>query len=228
MTLLDNLAELGEIEQFGGAVEGFLGGEIDPDKFTAARLQMGVYGQRQEGVQMIRIKVPGGRLTAGQLRAPPTSRSAIRSILSRTSRTRQDLQLYYVPLADTPAALRDLAGYGLTTREACGNTIRNITACPLAGICPKEHVDVTRHVDGAVRHFLRNPLNQQLPRKFKISFSGCESDCAQGPAARPRGGCGARTVTASASRCSPAAVSDTSRTKRSWSNRSSRSASCSW
>ncbi|MET1085072.1 MAG: nitrite/sulfite reductase [Burkholderiales bacterium] len=180
MSLLENLGNLEEVDQYGDSVESFLGGEIDPDKFTAARLQMGVYGQRQEGVQMIRIKVPGGRLNAGQLRgaADVAERYSQHPVAHIT--TRQDLQLYYVPLADTPAALRDLAGYGLTTREACGNTIRNITACPLAGICPKEHVDVTRHVDGAVRHFLRNPLNQQLPRKFKISFSGCESDCAQG------------------------------------------------
>jgi len=84
-----------------------------------------------------------------------------------------------VPLANIPAAIRRLAGVGVTTREACGNTIRNITACPLAGVCPKERVDVSRHVDGAVVHFLRNPLNQQLPRKFKFAFSGCEADCAQ-------------------------------------------------
>ena len=180
MNLFDNLTDLGEIDQYGDAVRSFLDGAVDPDKFTAIRLQMGVYGQRQEGVHMIRVKVPGGRLNAGQLRgaadvAERYSREPVAHIT-----TRQDLQLYYVPLAETPNALRDLAGHGLTTREACGNTIRNVTACPLAGVCPKEHVDVTRHLDGAVRHFLRNPLNQQLPRKFKISFSGCEADCAQG------------------------------------------------
>jgi sulfite reductase (NADPH) hemoprotein beta-component len=78
-----------------------------------------------------------------------------------------------------PTAMRRLAGVGLTSREACGNAVRNMTACPLAGVCPKEHVDVGKHVDGATVHFLRNPLNQQLPRKFKISFSGCDADCAQ-------------------------------------------------
>ena len=78
-----------------------------------------------------------------------------------------------------PDAMRILAGVGMTSREACGNAIRNMTACPLAGVCPKEHVDVATHVGGATVHFLRNPLNQQLPRKFKISFSGCEADCAQ-------------------------------------------------
>lgn len=180
MSLIENLSNLEEIDQYGAAVAGFFDGGLDPDRFTAVRLQMGVYGQRQEGVNMIRIKVPGGRLTAHQL-------EGIADVVERYSQhgtahitTRQDIQVHYIPLAETPNALRDLAAFGLTTREACGNTIRNITACPLAGICPKEHVDITRHVDGAVRHFLRNPLNQQLPRKFKISFSACEADCAQG------------------------------------------------
>ena len=94
--------------------------------------------------------------------------------------TRQDIQMHYVPLEHTPAVLRHLATAGLTTREACGNTIRNVTACPLSGVCPRQHVDVNEHLDGAVQHFLRNPLTQQMPRKFKISFSACESDCAQG------------------------------------------------
>jgi sulfite reductase (NADPH) hemoprotein beta-component len=180
MSLPENLANVEEIDQFGAAVGSFLDGGMDPDKFTAVRLQMGVYGQRQEGVHMIRVKVPGGRLSAEQLRgaAEVVERYSQNGVAHIT--TRQDLQIYYVPLAETPAALGALASFGLTTREACGNTIRNITACPLAGVCPKEHVDVTRFVDGAVRHFLRNPLNQQMPRKFKISFSGCEADCAQG------------------------------------------------
>ena len=83
------------------------------------------------------------------------------------------------PLDSTPDAMRCLARVGMTSREACSNTVRNITACSLSGVCPREHVDVTKHVGGVVKHFLRNPLNQQLPRKFKISFSACESDCAQ-------------------------------------------------
>jgi sulfite reductase (ferredoxin) len=180
MSLPENLANVEEIDQFGAAVASFVDGGMDPDKFTAVRLQMGVYGQRQEGVHMIRVKVPGGRLSARQLRgaAEVVERFSQNGVAHIT--TRQDLQIYYVPLADTPVALGALASFGLTTREACGNTIRNITACPLAGVCPKEHVDVTRFADGAVRHFLRNPLNQQMPRKFKISFSGCEADCAQG------------------------------------------------
>src|SRR5690606_35568907 len=94
--------------------------------------------------------------------------------------TRESIQIHSVPQEQTPLAMRRLAKAGLTTREACNNTVRNITACPMAGACPKEHTDVNRHLEHAAHYFLRNPLNQQLPRKFKISFSGCESDCAQG------------------------------------------------
>ncbi len=175
-----DLVDRDEIERYADALRSYQDGAIDTDRFTAIRLQQGIYGQRQDGVNMVRIKIPGGRLTAAQLEtiAATLEKYARHDVVHIT--TRQDIQMHYVPLEDTPTVMRDLARAGLTTREACGNTIRNVTACPLAGICPREHVDVTRHLDGAVRHFLRNPLNQQLPRKFKISFSGCEADCAQG------------------------------------------------
>jgi sulfite reductase beta subunit-like hemoprotein len=174
-----NLSDLEEIERFEQAIACFNTGSIDPDRFTAIRLQQGAYGQRQQDVNMLRIKVPGGRLTAEQL-------EAIADIVQDFSQhkmahvtTRQSIQVHFIPLVQMPAAMRRIAKAGLTSREACGNAIRNMTACSLAGVCPKEHVDVGRHVDGATVHFLRNPLNQQLPRKFKISFSGCEADCAQ-------------------------------------------------
>lgn len=175
-----NLANEEEINSFDQALGDFRDLRMDVDRFTATRLQMGIYGQRQEGVNMVRIKLPGGRLNAPQL-------GVIADMLEKYARhdvvhitTRQDIQMHYVPLEDTPAVLRHLATAGLTTREACGNTIRNVTACPLSGVCPRQHVDVNEHLDGAVQHFLRNPLTQQMPRKFKISFSACESDCAQG------------------------------------------------
>jgi len=177
---LINLANNEEINLFDKALQDYQGQNMDADRFTAARLQMGIYGQRQEGVNMVRIKLPGGRLSAPQL-------TAIADMLEKYARhdvvhitTRQDIQMHYVPLENTPDVLRHLATVGLTTREACGNTIRNVTACSLSGVCPRQHVDINRHLDGAVQHFLRNPLTQQLPRKFKISFSACESDCAQG------------------------------------------------
>ncbi|ADE11270.1 nitrite/sulfite reductase [Sideroxydans lithotrophicus] len=174
-----NLSDLEEIERFEQAIATFNAGGIDPDRFTAIRLQQGVYGQRQQGVNMLRIKIPGGRLTAVQLDAIADVAGEFSQHQIAHLTTRQSIQIHYIPLVQMPDAMRRLAKVGLTTREACGNTIRNMTACPLAGVCPKEHVDVSRHVDGATVHFLRNPLNQQLPRKFKISFSGCEADCAQ-------------------------------------------------
>ncbi|HET7060994.1 MAG TPA: nitrite/sulfite reductase, partial [Nitrosospira sp.] len=180
MSHLKYLANDEEINAFDQALEDYRGLRMDADRFTASRLQMGIYGQRQEGVNMVRIKLPGGRLNSAQLNviADMLEKYARHDVVHIT--TRQDIQMHYVPLEDTPAVLRHLAIAGLTTREACGNTIRNVTACPLAGICPRQHVDVTKHLDGAVQHFLRNPLTQQMPRKFKISFSACESDCAQG------------------------------------------------
>jgi sulfite reductase (NADPH) hemoprotein beta-component len=179
MTRPASLSDPEEIDRFAHEMEQFLGGGSDAERFTAIRLQHGVYGQRQEGLYMLRIKIPGGRLDPDRL-------AAIADVLDDYAETdvahittRQDIQVHYVPLEHAPAAMRRLARAGLTTREACGNTIRNVTVCPLAGVCPKEHTDVSLHLDDAVRHFLRNPLNQQLPRKFKVSFSGCGADCAQ-------------------------------------------------
>lgn len=175
-----NLADASEIAHYEEALARYLDLELDAERFTTLRLQQGVYSQRQEGVNMVRIKLPGGRLDPARLAA--IAEVAEKHVPQQVAHitTRQDIQLHHVPLAQTGAVLRRLAADGMTTREACGNTIRNITACPLAGVCPREHTDVTTHLDGAVAHFLRNPLNQQMPRKFKVSFSGCEADCAQG------------------------------------------------
>ncbi|MBI5435560.1 MAG: nitrite/sulfite reductase [Nitrosomonadales bacterium] len=174
-----NLSDLEEIDRFEQTIQVFNAGSLDLDRMTAVRLQHGVYGQRQHGVHMFRIKVPGGRLTPDQL-------DAVADVAANYSQkgvahvtTRHSIQIHFIPLDSTPAAMRRIAKVGMTSREACSNTVRNMTACSLSGVCPREHVDVTKHLDSAVRHFLRNPLNQQLPRKFKISFSACEADCAQ-------------------------------------------------
>jgi len=174
-----DLSDLEEIDRLEQAIQTFIEGRIDPDRFTAVRLQQGVYGQRQDGVNMLRIKIPGGRLNADQLEAiaDVTDSFSQRGIAHVT--TRQAIQVHFIPLAKMPSAMRRLAQVNMTTREACGNTVRNMSACALSGVCPKEHADVADHIDGATQHFLRNPLNQQMPRKFKISFSACESDCAQ-------------------------------------------------
>lgn len=175
-----DLANQEEIERYADAVRAFVNLELDNERFTAIRLQHGVYGQRQEGVQMVRVKLPGGRLGPAQLRAVADVAGGYAEKDVAHITTRQDFQVHYVPLEKTPDAMRRLSQAGLTTREACGNTIRNVTACALSGVCPHERTDVNVHLDHAVRHFLRNPLNQQMPRKFKVSFSGCEADCAQG------------------------------------------------
>ncbi len=170
------------LEQFERDVAAYRAGQISEERFPAIRLQQGIYAQRQDGYHMVRTKLPGGRLTPEQL----AGYAEIMETYSRQGHgvvhitTRQDIQFHYIELEHLPTVVRELARYGVTTREASGNTIRNITACPLAGICAREHVDVRPYLDATARHFLGNPLTQQLPRKFKISFSGCEADCAQG------------------------------------------------
>ncbi|MCG2633520.1 MAG: sulfurtransferase TusA family protein [Gammaproteobacteria bacterium] len=179
MSGISALARPDEVVRYGGLVERFLAGGMDPDQFMSARLQFGVYGQRQEGVQMMRIKIPGGCLSREQLEAVAEVVASCSDHDGAHITTRQDLQVHYIPLAKTPDAMGILADAGLTTREACGNTVRNITADSLAGINPGELVDVRPFVDAAARYFLRHPLTQHLPRKFKISFSGSEADGAQ-------------------------------------------------
>jgi sulfite reductase (ferredoxin) len=178
-TSTNDLSNLEEIDRLEQAIESFFDGQLDADRFTAIRLQQGVYGQRQEGVNMLRVKVPGGRLSPAQIDALADVTEAYAQRDAAHITTRQSVQIHYIPLAKMPQAMRRLAKAGLTSREACGNTVRNMTACGLSGVCPKEHVDINTHLGEVARHFLRNPLNQQLPRKLKISFSACEADCAQ-------------------------------------------------
>lgn len=174
------LTDADELDRYEAQVAGFLAGGIPEDRFTAVRLQQGCYGQRQPGVNMMRVKAPGGQLNPDQLDACADVLGTWSQLDKLHITTRQSVQIHSVPLEDTPAAMRRLAAAGLTTREACANTLRNVTGCPLGGVCSREHTDITRYTDHVVHYFMRNPLNQQMPRKFKISFSGCESDCSQG------------------------------------------------
>ncbi len=168
-----------DIERFERAVEQYLAGGIDEDVFRVMRLNNGVYGQRQGGTnQMVRIKLPAGSITPEQL--------DLMGFLAETySRgwghitTRQNVQIHFVELRRVPEVMRHLASVGLTSREACGDTVRNVMACHLAGACPYEHLDVTPWAEATFRHFVRNPLGQRLPRKFKVNFSGCATDCGQ-------------------------------------------------
>ncbi|MDC4204471.1 MAG: sulfurtransferase TusA family protein [Candidatus Manganitrophus sp.] len=165
-----------EIESFGLQVERLKKKEIPEEKFKRFRLQHGIYGQRQKGFQMVRVKIPSGLLNGQKLRG-------LAEIAERYSTgkghvtTRQDIQFHYVKLEDITAVMTRLAESGLTTREACGNTVRNVTSCHLAGVCPTELFDVTAISEKVAYYLLRNPINQDLPRKFKISFSGCQSEC---------------------------------------------------
>ncbi|MEP6600821.1 MAG: nitrite/sulfite reductase, partial [Nitrospirota bacterium] len=171
---------LKEIESFEEEAAKVLNAEVSSDVFRPFRLQHGIYGQRQPGVQMIRIKIPFGGLDAKQMRAIADVAESYATGVGHVT-TRQDLQLHFVALENVGTIMRRLAAVGLTTREACGNTVRNVTACHLAGVCQGEIFDVTPYAKAVSQHLLRNPLNQSLPRKFKIALSGCRHDCAMTP-----------------------------------------------
>lgn len=165
-----------EIENFGLQVERLKKKEIPEEKFKRFRLQHGIYGQRQKGFQMVRVKIPSGVLNSRKLRALAEIAEHYSTGKGHVT-TRQDIQYHFVKLDDVTAVMTRLAESGLTTREACGNTVRNVTACHLAGVCPTELFDVTAISEKVAYYLLRNPINQDLPRKFKISFSGCRSEC---------------------------------------------------
>nr|MBA3965061.1 sulfurtransferase TusA family protein [Nitrospirales bacterium] len=171
---------LEEIETFEDEVNRLQSGDTPSDVFKPFRLQYGIYGQRQPDVQMIRIKIPFGGLNANQLRQVADIADTFATGVGHVT-TRQDIQLHFVPLRHVGTIMRKLAEVELTTREACANTVRNVTACALAGVCPGEVFDVTPYAKTVAYHLLRNPLNQSLPRKFKIAFSGCKHDCALTP-----------------------------------------------
>ncbi|BDB56619.1 nitrite/sulfite reductase [Flavobacterium ammonificans] len=155
----------------------FKEGKIDDERFRSLRLARGVYGQRQEGVQMIRIKLPFGKVSSEQLvRITKVSDEYSTGRLHIT--TRQDIQIHYVSLDRTPQLWADLEKDDITLREACGNTVRNITASENAGIDPEEPFDVSPYVHALFQFFLRNPVCQEMGRKFKMSFSSSDKDTA--------------------------------------------------
>ena len=150
-------------------------GNIDEEKFRSLRLARGVYGQRQQGVQMIRIKLPYGKVTADQLlRICDVSDEYSTGRLHIT--TRQDIQIHYVDLERTPELWAQLEKDQVTLREACGNTVRNVTASETAGIDPDEPFDVSPYAQAVFEYFLRNPIGQEMGRKFKVSFSATDAD----------------------------------------------------
>lgn len=168
-----------DIDKFETQLERYLAGDLDEDAFRVFRLNNGIYGQRQGGHnQMVRIKIPYGLIYPEQL-------DMFAHLSEEYSRgwghitTRQNIQFHFVQLERVPALMRDMASVGLTSREACGDTVRNVQGCHLAGACPFEVLDISPWAEAAHRHFLRSPIAQRLPRKFKINFSGCATDCGQ-------------------------------------------------
>ena len=158
-----------EIDEFEQQVSDYRNGKISEVKFQKIRLQLGVYAQRQEGVQMQRIKIPYGKLSSAQLRNLADVSDKYASGFFHLT-TRQDAQLYYVNLETVPDMMRDLASAGITTREACGNTVRNVTASPITGASPTETFDVTPYAEAFKQFMLRNPICQNMGRKFKVCF----------------------------------------------------------
>ena len=164
-----------EIVRFEERAQQLQSGAISAEQFRPFRLKHGTYGQRQPGFQMLRVKIAAGVLKPSQLRVLADIADEYSTGRGHLT-TRENVQFHFVKLENVGSAMRLLADAGLTTREACGNTVRNVTACPVAGICPGEAFDVTPYALGVSRYLLRHPDFHDLPRKFKIAFSGCEDD----------------------------------------------------
>jgi len=171
-----SLAHPTDLIEFREGFKAYRSGQWDADRWATFRLRFGVYAQKQDGFFMIRAKIPGGRLGFQQLR---TIAAVNRTFCGADAHitTRQDVQFYYVREDDLADFLSVLAAGGVTTREASGNTFRNVTACPLAGICPQEHVDAGEVARRLSATWIRHPLVQHMPRKFKTTVSGCGHDC---------------------------------------------------
>ncbi|MDP5199291.1 nitrite reductase [Flavobacterium sp. DG2-3] len=176
-TEIENPVVQKEIIELEKKIHLFRGGKIDDERFRSLRLARGIYGQRQEGVQMIRIKLPYGKVTSEQLRRI-TEVSDKYSTGRLHITTRQDIQIHYVSLDRTPELWSELAKDDITLREACGNTVRNITGSELAGVDVNEPFDVSPYAHGLFQYLLRNPICQEMGRKFKISFSSSDEDTA--------------------------------------------------
>ena len=174
-TEIENPVVEKDILELERKIHEFHDGKLDEEKFRSLRLARGVYGQRQQGVQMIRIKLPYGKVSSKQLkRICDVSDEYSTGRLHIT--TRQDIQIHYVDLNRTPALWAALEKDDITLREACGNAVRNVTASETAGIDKDEPFDVSPYADALFRYFLRNPISQEMGRKFKVSFSASDAD----------------------------------------------------
>ncbi len=166
---------LGDLDEFLATLAKFERGEIGAEAWRQFRLLHGTYGQRQAESHMQRVKIPQGVLSATQLEALADVAEAHSRGFAHVT-TRQNVQLHFVTARGAEVAMRRMAEAGITTREACGNSVRNVTACPRAGVAPDEVFDPTPYAEAFTRHFLRHPLSSSLPRKFKVAFEGCPED----------------------------------------------------
>ncbi len=166
----------GEIENFENEVSKFRAGQVDATQFTRFRLRQGIYGQRQADRQMVRVKIPFGGLTYEQMVVFGKVSDRYTPLKKGHLTTRENVQYHHVPLPDVPGLLRMIGDVGLTTREACGNTVRNVVANPTSGVLKGEAFDVTPYVAAYARWFLRHATTQDMPRKVKTAFSSAATD----------------------------------------------------
>jgi sulfite reductase (ferredoxin) len=165
-----------EFDDFDHESGRYLDGEIEENEFIGFRLKQGVYGQRQADVQMVRVKLPFGGINPEQMEAFADAVEKYVPLRKGHITTRQNFQFHHVPLRDAAAMIRDISAVGLSSREGCGNTVRNVTADPWAGVCEGEVFDCTPYAGAYVRYFVRHPTTQLMPRKIKTSFDGTPDD----------------------------------------------------
>jgi sulfite reductase beta subunit-like hemoprotein len=165
-----------EFDDFDTESARFLRGDVPGDEFVGFRLKQGVYGQRQPDVQMIRVKLPMGGVTPEQLEAFADVIERYAPLRKGHVTTRQNIQIHHVPLPDAAKLIRELSDAGLSSREGCGNTVRNVTGDPWAGVADDELFDLTPYAGAYVRYFVRHPTTQLMPRKVKTAFNGSPAD----------------------------------------------------
>src|SRR3954464_3662051 len=165
-----------EFDDFDSEADKYLDGHTAEDEFIKFRLKQGVYGQRQADVQMIRIKLPMGGVTPEQMEMFADVIEKYVPLNKGHITTRQNIQLHHVPLRDAAALIREISDAGLSSREGCGNTVRNLPADPWAGVCHDELFDTTPYAGAYVRYFVRHPTTQLMPRKVKTAFTGSDTD----------------------------------------------------
>src|SRR3954454_24725488 len=165
-----------EFDDFDNEAEKYLDGQTEETQFIGFRLKQGVYGQRQPDVQMIRVKLSWGGVTPEQMEAVADAIEKYAPLNKGHITSRQNIQVHHVPLRDAAAFIREISEVGLSSREGCGNTMRNVTADPWGGVCHVELFDTTPYSGAYVRYFVRHPTTQLMPRKVKTAFTGSDTD----------------------------------------------------